>query len=127
MNTGSNFMRKSNSESPYESKPRLMRTIEVISTRFSGENKQYVLSVTQIFDKGLSETRNKVISKADVKTHLDTGNWHQITASHAVLPTETKLAVQITEHLPLRFQNQTILSETYVGGTDEFSKLRRGE
>lgn len=118
-------MRKSNSGSQYESKPRLIRTIEVISTRFSGENKQYVFSATQIFDKGISETRNKVISKADVKTHLDTGNWHQITASHAVLPTESKLAVQIIEHLPLRFQNQTIMTEEIQNDLEGFSKIGR--
>lgn len=106
-------------------KEKITRTVEIISSRFTNENKQYLLSTTEIFNNGNSKTRFKRISPDEFRTHIKTGNWHQITASHSTFPTENSVMVQITEHFPIRLLPSTTMLVKSDPTQEEFSRIKK--
>jgi hypothetical protein len=103
--------------------PYLIRTIEIISYRGSGESLKFIYSLNKEYDDGVGSVQRKYITRQQVDDHLNTGNWHKITASHIKAPVEVKMAIQIVEHnhpfLFKGFEEKNTLNT----GEDEFSGI----
>ncbi len=54
------------------------RIIQVISTRMTGNEKQYILSTTKILYNSDSKTETILITPKEASAHLKTGKWHTI-------------------------------------------------
>lgn len=102
---------------------RTSRVIQIISLRKSSEIKEYLLSTTYIFTDGQSETVTKLLTVKDFKDHLNTGNWHTMTASNVISNKVEPVAVQIVDSYSLRVKWEKNSESVLVIGEEEYTGI----
>lgn len=105
----------------------LVRTIEIISYRGSGDERTFIYTMIKEFYDFKLEMIRRYMEEEEVETLVKTGNWHTITADLEGTPEATKkMAVQVLEYGSLSVPIDRFKESTVNRGEDEFSKVIRG-
>lgn len=103
---------------------RLVRTIEIISYRY-GDPIAYIYSIVRHFEDNTFEGYTKYLSREEVDTHLNTGNWKKITADRVKGDGGPhRIAIQVVEHNTPMVPSRPYRDSTVNTGEGEFSSLR---